>query len=72
MINDPIVEEVRRVRQELFERCGCDLDRYMEFIRKAESQHGDRLVTSLEELRARRDSAAEAENKVSSANPPSS
>lgn len=47
MTSDPIVEEVRKVRQELFEQCGCDLERFMEFIRKSQAKHGDRLITSL-------------------------
>ena len=46
MTNDPIVEEVRKLRQELFERCGNDLDRFMEFIRTSQAQHGERLITS--------------------------
>jgi len=54
MINDPIVEEVRKVREELFEKCGNDLGRFMEFIRKSQSQHGDRLITSLKDLAARK------------------
>ena len=36
MINDPIVEEVRKARQELFDQCGNDLHRYFEFIRESE------------------------------------
>ncbi len=53
MINDPIVEEVRKVRQELFEQCGCDLERFMDFIRKSQAKHGDRLITSLAEKERR-------------------
>jgi hypothetical protein len=48
MINDPIVEEVHQVRQEIFEECGNDLGRFFEFIRKSQAQHGDRRITSLE------------------------
>jgi len=51
MVNDPIVEEVRKVRQELFEQCGCDLERFMEFIRQSQTKHGDRLITSLKDRR---------------------
>jgi hypothetical protein len=53
MINDPIVEEVRKVRHDLFEQCGCDLAHFMEFLRASQAQHGDRLITSLEELDSR-------------------
>jgi hypothetical protein len=52
MINDPIVEEVRKVREELFEKCGNDLNRYMEFIRLAETKHAGRRITSPEMLRS--------------------
>ena len=47
MINDPIVEEVRKARRELFEQCGNDLGRFFEFIRQSEAEHGDRLITSI-------------------------
>ena len=49
MVDDPIVEEVRKVRQELFEQCGCDLERFMEFIRQSQANHGGRVITSLQE-----------------------
>jgi len=52
MTNDPIVDEVRKVRQELFEQCGCDLERFMEFIRQSQTKHSDRLITSLKQRRA--------------------
>jgi hypothetical protein len=71
MINDPIVEEVQRVRSEMFEKCGNDLHRYFEFIRESEKQHGHRLIRSVEELRARRKSAAATESGASSNSPPS-
>ena len=72
MINDPIVEEVRKARQELFDQCGNDLHRYFEFIRESEKKHGDRLIRSVEELRALgRASAAITEISVRSACPPS-
>jgi hypothetical protein len=52
MIDDPIVEEVRKAREELFEKCGNDLERFMEFIRKSQVQHGSRLITSLKKQHA--------------------
>ncbi len=47
MINDPIVEEVHKVRRELFEKCDNDLSKFFEFIRQSQAKHGDRLITSL-------------------------
>jgi len=47
MTNDPIVEEVRMARQELFEQCGSDLEQFMDFIRRSQSKHEERLITSL-------------------------
>jgi len=63
MINDPIVEEVRKVRQELFERCGCDLERFMEFIRKSQAKHGDRLITSLKKQSIKKPTIGPTENR---------
>ena len=71
MILDPIVEEVRKARRDLFEECGNDLGRFFEFLRESEKKHGDRLIRSVEELRTRRKSTAAAETDLSSASPPS-
>jgi len=38
MWRDPIVEEVRKNREEIFARFGHDLDRYLHFLRKSENQ----------------------------------
>ena len=38
MINDPIVEEIRRYRKEHAERYGNDLNRIVEALRKRESE----------------------------------
>ena len=57
MINDPIVEEVRKVRQGLFEKCGNDLGRFFEFIRKSQAQHSDRLVTSVKKRHVKEQAA---------------
>jgi hypothetical protein len=53
MIDDPIVEEVRKARQDLFEKCGCDLDRFMEFLRESQSTHAGRLITTLKKQNAK-------------------
>jgi len=38
MINDPIIEEVRRYRKEHSERYGNDLNRIVEALRKKENE----------------------------------
>jgi len=45
MINDPIVEEVHRIREKLLAECGGDMKKYMDRLRQAQSQHQDRIVT---------------------------
>ena len=42
---NPIVEEVRAARAEIFREAGNDLHRLCELLREAEKQHKDRLVT---------------------------
>ena len=42
---DPIVEEVRAAGRELLEEAGGTLEALCEYLRKAEQQHKDRLVT---------------------------
>lgn len=54
MIDDPIVEEVHRVRARLLAECDGDLDKLMDRIRQRESQDECYLVNSPEELKARR------------------
>ena len=44
MLDDPIVEEVHRVRDKLIEEHGGDIDRYIEHLRELEKQHPQRLV----------------------------
>ncbi len=56
MIRDPIVEEVRRTRQQILERFGGDLDKYMDYLKSKEAEHPERLVTP-EELRAQKAAA---------------
>jgi hypothetical protein len=45
MIRDPIVEEVRRAREKIWEACGCDLDKLLDRLQAAEAQDRDRLVS---------------------------
>ena len=52
-MKDPIVEEVRQARKKLFEKCGNDLDKLMDYIEKRQKRHGDLLVTQ-EDLKKRK------------------
>ena len=45
MMKDPIVEEVRKVRRQIFAECGNDLNRLFERLKAAEAHDKDRLVT---------------------------
>jgi len=53
MKNDPIVDEVRRVRAELFDACENDLDKLLDSYQQAEEKDQKRVV-SLDALRAKR------------------
>lgn len=44
MWEDPIVADVRRARQEIFARFGCDLDAYVEYLKAAEEEDRKRGV----------------------------
>ena len=45
MINDPIVEEIRKTRQKIFEDCKGDLDKYLDWLKEFEDQDQNRLVS---------------------------
>ena len=45
MKNDPIVEEIRKTRQKIFEDCNGDLNKYLDWLKKFEDQDQDRLVS---------------------------
>jgi hypothetical protein len=42
---NPIVEEVRAAREELFAACECDLDKLVARLRAGEIQHGRTTVS---------------------------
>lgn len=42
---DPIVAETRALRQELMDEVGNDLDALIEFLKKRELEHPERLVS---------------------------
>jgi hypothetical protein len=41
---DPLLEEVRRLKRESWERAGRDLDQLVKELQEIERQHADRLV----------------------------
>lgn len=44
MINDPIVEEIHRIREKLSRKFQFDVRKIFEDVKQKERQHGDRLV----------------------------
>ncbi len=42
---DPIVEDVRTARENLWEACGYDLDRLCEMLREGQASHSSMVVT---------------------------
>jgi hypothetical protein len=45
MIGDPIIEVIYQARQRLLDECGGDLEKLMNRLRDAETQHPDRVIT---------------------------
>ena len=41
---DPLIDEVRQRRRDLFEDCGNDLHKLAEAIRRLEAEHPERVV----------------------------
>ena len=46
MTHDPIVEEVHRLRERMWDECGGSLDRLIDSLRASEAQHPDRIVSA--------------------------
>lgn len=42
--SDPLIDEVRQRRRDLFEELGCDLKRLGELIQKRQARHPEKLV----------------------------
>ena len=57
MLNDPIVEEVRRIRQEYAKQFDYDVRAIAEDLRKREQQHRERLVSFPAKPAGRRETA---------------
>ena len=53
MYHDPIVEEVHRIREQIRDECGGNLDRPIESLGASEAPHRDRII-SPEQLEQRR------------------
>ena len=45
MINDPIVEEIHAIRQQISRECNHDIKEIVKRLRKLEEKHKDRLVS---------------------------
>ena len=45
---DPIVEDVRTARENLWEACGYDLDRLCEMLREGQVLHSSMVITKSE------------------------
>ena len=56
MNHDPIVEETRRVRQQLLAQFGGDLGKYVDHLIEEQAKDQDRLVTKEEVLRRKLES----------------
>ena len=52
MWEDPIVAEVHRTRAEILAEFGGDFGKYIDYLRKREQEHPERLI-SAEELKRR-------------------
>jgi hypothetical protein len=54
-MRDPIVEEVRQVRERLLAQFGGDLGKYVDHLMDEQLQDRDRLVTKEDVLRQKRE-----------------
>ena len=46
MSRDPIVDEIRRVREKILEDCGGDLEKVLDRLKAAEAQDQNRIVSA--------------------------
>lgn len=49
MINDPIVQEIHRIRREMMVECDGDLERLVARLREREVEDASQVVSSVEE-----------------------
>jgi hypothetical protein len=45
MSKDPIIAEVRRVRESIFSECEQDMDKLFQRVKRLEQKHPQRLIT---------------------------
>jgi hypothetical protein len=45
MKNDPIVEEIRKTRQKMFENCNQNLNEYFNWLKEEEKRNSDKTVS---------------------------
>jgi hypothetical protein len=51
MIEDPLVEEIHKIREKLWEECGGSLDKLMARLQAREEEDRSRLVRDVAEIR---------------------
>jgi len=62
MINDPIVNEVRRVRDELAKKFNYDVDAIFYDLREKQKKHRNRIVNLREQRKGEQASAPDAKS----------
>lgn len=54
MIDDPVVEEIHKIREKLWEECGGSLDKLMDRLQaREEEEDRSRLVHDVSEIRSK-------------------
>lgn len=51
MIDDPVVEEIHKIREKLWEECGGSLDKLMDRLQAREEGDRSRLVHDVSEIK---------------------
>lgn len=62
MINDPIVNEVRKIRDELAKKFNYDVDVIFSDLREKQKKYGNRIVNLREQRKGEQASAPDAKN----------
>ena len=62
MINDPIVNEVRKIRDELAKKFNYDVDAIFSDLREKQKKYGNRIVNLREQRKGERGSAPDAKS----------
>lgn len=71
MDDDPIVAELRRIRDQLAAKFNYDVEAFFADIRKRELEHGERLIQKLDSNQVRsREPVRNLSNDPSSTSPP--